>query len=115
MCKDISKNGVVGFMEEFNLSVDVATRNNVRKGAIKIDLGVWHPDICKFIYCKDDTTKLQMMNISVSIPDKFMKAVKDDSDRQLIFPDYSVDKEIYNREWDGDVEKWLLNGYPVIY
>jgi len=105
--------GVVGFMEEFNLTADVVTRNNIRKGAIKIDLNDWHPDILEFIHCKNDTSKFTCMNISVSLSNKFMNAVKNNEDWSLIFPDYSWNKEIYNEEWDGDLDKWINKNYPV--
>ena len=58
--------GPVGFMEEYDLTADVVTRNNPRKGAMKIDCNDWHPDIFEFIHCKEDTVKFQRMNISVS-------------------------------------------------
>jgi ribonucleoside-diphosphate reductase alpha chain len=105
--------GITGFMEEFNLTADIVTRNNIRKGAIKIDLNSWHPDIYEFIHCKDDTTKLSFMNISVSLCDKFMNAVINNLDWDLKFPDYSWNKEIYNNEWHGIIEDWELKGYPV--
>lgn len=105
--------GTIGFMEEFNLTADVVTRNNIRKGAIKIDLNDWHPDILDFIHCKDDTTKFTCMNISTSLSNKFMNAVKNNEYWDLVFPDYSWNKEIYNEEWDGDLEKWIDKNYPV--
>lgn len=105
--------GTIGFMEEFDLTADVVTRNNVRKGAIKIDLNDWHPDIYKFIHCKDDITKFKRMNISVLISDKFMKAVENDEDWILKFPDYHWNKEIYDMEWNGDIDEWERKGYPI--
>jgi ribonucleoside-diphosphate reductase alpha chain len=105
--------GVCGFMEEFNLTADVVTRNNIRKGAIKIDLNDWHPDILEFIDCKNNTNKFTHMNISVSLSDKFMNTVKNDENWDLVFPDYSWNKEIYNKEWDGDLDKWMSKGYPI--
>ena len=105
--------GTVGFMEEFDLTADVVTRNNIRKGAIKIDLPIWHPDIIEFINCKDDTTKLTHKNITDSISDKFMFAVQNNENWQLVFPDYSWNKEIYNAEWDGNMDKWIDKKYPI--
>ncbi len=105
--------GVCGFMEEFDLTADVVTRNNIRKGAIKIDLNCWAPDILEFIECKNNPDKYTHMNISVSLSDKFMNAVKNDDDWDLMFPDYSWNKEIYNNEWDGDIESWIEKNYPV--
>lgn len=106
--------GVVGWMRIFDLTASVVTENNSRKGAIKIDLNDWHPDIYDFIHAKDNETVLNCMNISVSISDKFMEAVKHDRDWDLIFPDYTMNnKEIFNKEWDGDIEKWMAKGYPV--
>ena len=105
--------GTVGFMEEFNLTADVVTRNNIRKGAIKIDLNDWHPDILEFIHCKDDTNKFTHMNISVSLSNRFMEAVKNNKNWELVFPDYSFNKEIYNNEWDGNLTNWLNKSYPV--
>ncbi len=105
--------GVCGFMEEFNLTADVVTRNNIRKGAIKIDLNDWHPDILEFIDCKNNTNKFPHMNISVSLSDKFMNAIKNNEDWNLVFPDYSWNKKIYNEQWDGDLDNWINKGYPV--
>jgi ribonucleoside-diphosphate reductase alpha chain len=105
--------GPCDFMEEFDLTADIVTRNNIRKGAIKIDLACWHPSIQQFIHIKDDTSKLQHMNISVSITDDFMNAVVNGEDWDLKFPDYSWNKEIYNAEWDGDIKGWETKGYPV--
>lgn len=105
--------GPVGFMEIFDITAKKVTENNIRKGAIKIDLEVWHPDIYEFIHCKDDTTKLNNMNISVGLTDKFMQAVKYNYMWQLKFPDYSSDKKLYDEEWDGDIEAWEAKGYPV--
>ena len=105
--------GTIGFMEEFNLTADVVTRNNIRKGAIKIDLNDWHPDILKFIHCKDNKLKFTHMNLSTSLSNKFMNAVKNDDDWYLVFPDYSFNKDIYNKEWDGNLEKWTSKDYPI--
>lgn len=43
-----------------------------------------------------------------------MHAVKNDKMWKLRFPDFSWNKEIYNQEWDGDIEAWEAKGYPVI-
>lgn len=75
--------GPVSFMRLFNQLVEEVKHGNARKGAIKIDLDVSHPDIYEFIHCKDDTTQLQNMNISVSITDEFMNAVKQDANWSL--------------------------------
>lgn len=105
--------GTIGFMEEFNLTADIVTRNNIRKGAIKIDLNDWHPDILDFISCKDDVNKLNYMNISVNVSDKFMNAVENDELWALEFPLYSLCKKEYNLYWNGDLDDWKGRGLPV--
>lgn len=105
--------GVVGFMEEFNLTADIVTRGNKRKGAMKIDLNDWHPDLLEFIKCKDDPTNFEFMNISVSLSDDFMIAVEEDLVWTFLFPDYHKMKTIYDEEWDGDLDSWIDKGYPV--
>jgi ribonucleoside-diphosphate reductase alpha chain len=106
--------GVVAFMYKFDMTADIMTRNNpARKGAIKKDLQVWHPDIYDFIHAKDDTSKLTRMNISTSLTDEFMEAVQDDTDWKLEFPDLDFNKEVYNAEWDGDLQQWKAKGYPT--
>ena len=32
----------------------------------------------------------------------------------LVFPDYEkVGREIYNRDWDGEIENWMGMGHPI--
>lgn len=107
--------GVVGFMYKFNATADIMTRNNpTKRGALKLNLSVWHPDIIDFIHSKSKDGELSLMNISVSLFDEFMMACLNDEDWNLEFPDYSFNKEVYNNEWDGDLALWKEKGYPVV-
>jgi ribonucleoside-diphosphate reductase alpha chain len=106
--------GAVSFMHKFDNTAYLMTRfNPSRKGAIKIDLQVWHPDIFNFIHAKDDTNELPRINISVALTDDFMEAVLNDGGWNLEFPDYEICKEVYDAEWDGDLSLWKSKGYPV--
>lgn len=81
--------------------------------ALKINLQCWHPQIVEFCHCKEDLNRLNRMNISVSLTDKFMQAVENDEDWDLIFPDYEQCKDIYDKEWNGNIDNWIENGYPI--
>jgi ribonucleoside-diphosphate reductase alpha chain len=81
--------------------------------ALKINIQCWHPQVIEFCHCKEDLNKLNRMNISVSITDKFMNAVENDENWDLIFPDYEQCKNIYDKEWNGDIDSWVENGYPI--
>lgn len=106
--------GVISFMEKYDSTADTMTKNNPsRKGAIKKNLAIWHPQIKEFLHCKDDTNKLQRMNISVSFTDDFMKAVEEDKEWNLEFPDYTIAKEFYDKEWNGNLEEWKNKSYPT--
>ena len=114
MSSDGKSCGVTGFMEIFDKVADVVTRNNNRKSAIKIDLPVWHPDILDYISIKDDTEKLTRMNISVMVTDEFMEAVKNDEMWELVFPNFTWQKSLYDEYWHGDLESWLAVGGELV-
>lgn len=106
--------GVIAFMEKYDATADTMTKNNPsRKGALKINLQCWHPQIIEFCKCKEDLNKLNRMNISVSLTDRFMQAVENDENWDLIFPDYEKVKEIYNKEWNGDIDSWIEKQRPI--
>lgn len=91
---------------------DVIQQGGSRRGALMIMMNDWHPDIEEFITVKQDLTKIPGANLSVCISDVFMEAVAKDADWDLVFPDNSFYK--YDDEWDGDLDKWKVKGYPVI-
>lgn len=115
--------GTVTLMNLWNESSSVITsgnkskktkkgKNKIRKGAMMGVLSCWHPSIEEFITAKQQPGKLTKFNLSVLITDKFMNAVKKRKPWKLIFPD-TTSKE-YNKEWDGDIEKWQSKGYKTI-
>ena len=78
--------GPLMFMGVYNESAGVVKQGGMRHGAHLAILEVWHPDIRKFIHCKDDTTQLTNFNISVGITNAFMKAVVDKQSWDLVDP-----------------------------
>jgi len=79
--------GSITFMKLFD-AVGETTKSGgrVRRAAIMCAMPVWHPDIMEFITCKAEDGRLSNMNISVSITDKFMQALKDRVPFELYTP-----------------------------
>src|SRR5579883_3511787 len=65
--------------------------SNSRRGALMLMLDDDHPDIEEFITVKRTPGKIEHANLSVCISDRFMQAVKDDADWNLV--------------WQGEVKK----------
>jgi ribonucleoside-diphosphate reductase alpha chain len=103
--------GPVGWMDVASAAVGEVIQGGSRRGAAMFMLDDWHPDILDFIEAKKDPRKITNANVSVAISDAFMEAVENDEDWNLIFPD--TDHPTYNREWDGDIEKWQSESKPV--
>src|SRR5438876_1887792 len=74
--------------------------SNSRRGALMIMLDDTHPDIEEFITVKRTAGKIEHANLSVCISDKFMEAVKEDADWDLVWQN-EVKKTVRARHlWD---------------
>ena len=77
--------GAASFMEGFSaINNEVAQQG--RRGALMITISIAHPDSPEFVEIKQDLTKVTGANVSVKIPDDFMKAVEKDEDYLLHWP-----------------------------
>ncbi len=104
--------GVVGWARGLDGLAERVEQGGSRQAALMFVLDVWHPDILNFIEAKKTEGVLNNANFSVNITDEFMKAVTQNEDWHLIFPDTSHER--YDELWDGDVRKWLIHGLPIV-
>ena len=78
--------GPVSFMSIFDKATGVIVQGGRRRGANMGILRCDHPDIAEFIEAKIEPGALVNFNLSVGVTDKFIRAVKENGDFNLISP-----------------------------
>lgn len=78
--------GPVQIMQMFDLPTSIFRQQGRYESGNMAILNADHPDIFEFITAKDKDGVLPKTNISIGITNKFMKAVKNDADWDLINP-----------------------------
>ena len=127
--------GAVSWGSLYSEATSKISAGGSRRGALLLGIHCHHPDVVEFIFSKVRKSEISAIkekwqtkfpkanfvahgienaNISVFITDEFMEAVKNDDDWDLVFPDYELaGKEIYNRDWDGDIKSWRKKNLPI--
>jgi ribonucleoside-diphosphate reductase alpha chain len=105
--------GAVSWGALYSFATGLICQGGSRRGALGLVINDWHPDIGEFISCKlSEGGAFSNANISVAVSDAFMRAVQNDSDWHLVFPDTRHPE--YDENWDGDLQTWRKAGYPVL-
>lgn len=106
-----SSSGAVSWGGLFSYTTGLIEQGGSRRGALMLMMNDWHPDLLDFITVKSTMGQITNANLSVCVSNAFMKAVKEDLDWDLVFPDTS-DPE-YNMVWDGNLDHWRELGKQV--
>jgi ribonucleoside-diphosphate reductase alpha chain len=110
--------GPVSFMKVFNTATEVIKQGGARRGANMGVLRVDHPDILDFIKIKRKGEELENFNISVSVTDVFMEALRQDGDYEILDPrDRRVRKKMRARTVFDELVKsaWETGDPGVIF
>ncbi len=108
--------GPISFMKVFNSATEAVKQGGTRRGANMGILRVDHPDIREFITCKQDNKEITNFNISIGITEKFMEAVENDTEYEIISPKSKkvIKKEKAREVFNMIVENAWNNGEPGI-
>ncbi|MFF2482835.1 adenosylcobalamin-dependent ribonucleoside-diphosphate reductase [Paenibacillus sp. NPDC058071] len=108
-----SSSGAVSWGGLFSYTTGLIEQGGSRRGALMLMMNDWHPDVLDFITVKQTMGQVTNANLSVCVSNDFMRAVKEDLDWELVFPD-TKDPE-YDELWRGDLEDWRSRGKKVVH
>ncbi len=108
--------GPVSFMKVFDCATEAIKQGGVRRGANMGMVRIDHPDILEFIHCKEKEGDINNFNISVAVTEKFLDALNNDGEYELINPRNGdvVDKIKASFVWDEIAKGAHKNGEPGI-
>jgi ribonucleoside-diphosphate reductase alpha chain len=107
-----TSSGVIPWGSLYSHMCGLIETGGSRRGALMLLLNDTHPDILEFICAKREEGQMAHANLSVGVSDRFMRALHQDADWPLLFPDTA--HPTYNATWDGDLETWQRAGKPVL-
>lgn len=109
--------GPISFMEVYNASTEAVKQSGIRRGANMGILRIDHPDILKFIDCKQNTSNIINFNISVAITNKFMSALEADEEYDLVSPrnNIVVGKLKAKDVWNKIIDNAWHTGEPGLF
>jgi ribonucleotide reductase alpha subunit len=102
--------GPVGFLRVYDHAFGEIAQGGTRRGANMAVLRVDHPDVEDFITSKTNENHITNFNISVGITDAFMRAVKEDKEWELRFPDM---KDAKQKGFSGTLEQAEAAGVKI--
>ncbi len=103
--------GPVGFLRVYDNAFGEIAQGGTRRGANMAVLRIDHPDVEEFITCKTGENQITNFNISVGITDAFMRAVENDEEWELRFPDVFSNEY---RQVKGTLENLEEAGVPMV-
>jgi ribonucleoside-diphosphate reductase alpha chain len=85
--------GPISFMRVYSEATNAIQQGAFRRGANIGMMSIDHPDILRFIHAKEDLTAFANFNLSVKVPDTFMRHLKDNPDALHIVVNPRTKKE----------------------
>lgn len=106
--------GPVSFMTVFDKATSVVSQGGSRRGANMGILNIDHPDILKFIRCKEKEGEIANFNISVMITNDFMDKVVNKKWDAVVTTQLDGYKVTVKELWDEIINHAWKNGEPGI-
>lgn len=106
--------GPVSFMTVYDKATSVVSQGGSRRGANMGILNIDHPDILKFIRCKEKEGEISNFNISVMITNDFMDKVINEKWDDVVTTQLDGYKVTVKELWDEIINHAWRNGEPGI-